>query len=172
MKIVVMKFGGTSVANVEKIKNVAKIVSKNYKKNKIVVVLSAMSGITNQLQSYIDEIDYPSSEESDLVMTSGEQVTVGLLSMILNKQGIKSKPLLGWQIPIVTDENHEKARILNIENKNIYHHFKSHDVIVLAGFQGINLSGQITSLGRGGSDTTAVAIASSLSAETVLRSPL
>ena len=172
MKIVVMKFGGTSVANVEKIKNVAKIVSKNYKKNKIVVVLSAMSGITNQLQSYIDEIDYPSSEESDLVMTSGEQVTVGLLSMILNKQGIKSKPLLGWQIPIVTDENHEKARILNIENKNIHHHFKSHDVIVLAGFQGINLSGQITSLGRGGSDTTAVAIASSLSAETGLRSPL
>ena len=165
MKIIVMKFGGTSVANIEKIKNVAKIVSINSKKNKIVVVLSAMSGVTNQLQSYIDEIDYSPSEETDLVMTSGEQVTVGLLSMILNKQGIKSKPLLGWQIPIVTDENHEKARILNIENKNIDYHFKSHDVIVLAGFQGISLSGHITSLGRGGSDTTAVAIASSLSAE-------
>ena len=160
-----MKFGGTSVANIEKIKNVAKIVSTNSKKNKIVVVLSAMSGVTNQLQSYIDEIDYSPSEETDLVMTSGEQVTVGLLSMILNKQGIKSKPLLGWQIPIVTDENHEKARILNIENKNILYFFKSHDVIVLAGFQGISLSGHITSLGRGGSDTTAVAIASSLSAE-------
>ena len=165
MKIIVMKFGGTSVANIEKIKNVEKIVSTNSKKNKIVVVLSAMSGVTNLLQSYIDEIDYSPSEETDLVMTSGEQVTVGLLSMILNKQGIKSKPLLGWQIPIVTDENHEKARILNIENKNILYHFKSHDVIVLAGFQGISLSGHITSLGRGGSDTTAVAIASSLSAE-------
>jgi aspartate kinase len=165
MKIVVMKFGGTSLANIEKIKNVAKIVINNSKNNKILVVLSAMSGVTNQLQSYIDEVDYVPSEETDLVMTSGEQVTVGLLSMILNKQGVKSKPLLGWQIPIVTDENHEKARILNIENKRIYHHFESYDVIVLTGFQGISLSGQITSLGRGGSDTTAVAIASSLSAE-------
>ena len=164
MKIVVMKFGGTSLANIEKIKNVAKIVINNSKNNKILVVLSAMSGVTNQLQSYIDEVDYFPSEETDLVMTSGEQVTVGLLSMILNKQGVKSKPLLGWQIPIVTDENHEKARILNIENKRIYHHFESYDVIVLTGFQGISLSGQITSLGRGGSDFSAAILAHVLNA--------
>ena len=171
MKIIVMKFGGTSVANVEKIKNVAKIVSKQAKENKIVVVLSAMAGVTNNLQSYIDEIDFPKSNsskfsnESDLVMTSGEQVTVGLLSMILINQNIKSIPLLGWQVPIITDSNYEKSKILNISNKNIKYYFKSYDVIVLAGFQGVNIEGKITALGRGGSDTTAVAIAASLKAE-------
>ena len=85
--------------------------------------------------------------------------------MILNNEGIKSLPLLGWQIPIITDESFGKCRILNIDNKSIYHHFKFCDVIVLAGFQGISLNGNITSLGRGGSDTTAVAIAASLQAE-------
>lgn len=170
MKIVVMKFGGSSVANVEKIKNVAKIVSKQSKNNKVVVVLSAMAGVTNQLQSYIDEANIANnnilgSKESDLVMTSGEQVTVGLLSMILNQQNIKSVPLLGWQIPIVTDLNYEKGKILNINNENIYHYFETYDVIVLAGFQGVNIEGKITSLGRGGSDTTAVAIAASLKVE-------
>ena len=164
MKIVVMKFGGTSVANLSKIRNVAKIVKENSQKNKIVVVLSAMSGVTNQLQSYVEEVSSEPSRETDLVITSGEQVTVGLLSMILNREGVKSLPLLGWQVPIVTDENHEKARILNINNETIYHHFKSNDVIVLTGFQGISVNGDITSLGRGGSDTTAVAIASSLKA--------
>ena len=164
MKIVVMKFGGTSVANLSKIRNVAKIVKENSQKNKIVVVLSAMSGVTNQLQSYVEEVSSEPSRETDLVITSGEQVTVGLLSMILNREGVKSLPLLGWQVPIVTDENHEKSRILNINNETIYHHFKSNDVIVLTGFQGISVNGEITSLGRGGSDTTAVAIASSLKA--------
>ena len=164
MKIVVMKFGGTSVANLSMIRNVAKIVKENSQKNKIVVVLSAMSGVTNQLQSYVEEVSSEPSRETDLVITSGEQVTVGLLSMILNREGVKSLPLLGWQVPIVTDENHEKSRILNINNETIYHHFKSNDVIVLTGFQGISVNGDITSLGRGGSDTTAVAIASSLKA--------
>jgi len=160
-----MKFGGTSVANLSKIRKVAKIVKENTKKNKIVVVLSAMSGVTNQLQSYVEEVSSEPSLESDLVITSGEQVTVGLLSMILKKEGIKCLPLLGWQVPIVTDEKHEKCSILNISNDTIYHHFKSNDVIVLAGFQGISVNGYITSLGRGGSDTTAVAIASSLKAQ-------
>ena len=170
MNIIVMKFGGTSVSNVEKIKNVAKTVSKKIQNNKIIVVLSAMAGVTNQLQSYIDEVnlskvnDYIASEESDFVMTSGEQVTVGLLSMILNQQNIKSIPLLGWQVPIITDSNFEKSKILNINNENIEHYFKTYDVIVLAGFQGIDIEGKITSLGRGGSDTTAVAIAASLKA--------
>jgi len=165
MKIVVMKFGGTSVANVERIKNVAKTVIKQHKKSKIVVVLSAMAGVTNNLQSYIDEIGFYPSKETDLIMTSGEQVTIGLLSMILNKKGIKSIPLLGWQVPIVTDDNFEKGSILNIDNKRIFNLFESFDVIVLAGFQGISTKGNITSLGRGGSDTSAVAIAASLKAE-------
>ena len=165
MKIIVMKFGGTSVANVSKLKNVAKIVKANYKKNKLIVVLSAMAGETNKLQSYIDEIGYSPSKETDLVITSGEQVTVGLLSMILNKMNIKAMPLLGWQVPILTDDHHEKAKILNINNNIINNFLKKNDVLVLAGFQGISTKGNITSFGRGGSDTTAVAIASSLKAE-------
>ncbi|HJL58670.1 MAG TPA: aspartate kinase [Alphaproteobacteria bacterium] len=165
MKIVVMKFGGTSVANINRIKNVASIINKNYKKYKLVIVLSAMAGVTNDLQKLIDQIDYKSSKESDLVLTSGEQVTVGLLSMILNKMKIKSIPLLGWQVPIITDSSHEKAKILNINKDNILKYLDENDVVVLAGFQGINTEGKITSIGRGGSDTTAVAIASSLNAE-------
>ena len=171
MKIVVMKFGGTSVADVKKIQNVAKTISKQINSHKVVVVLSAMAGVTNQLQSFIDEVNsikndtILASRESDLVMTSGEQVTVGLLSMILNQQDIKSIPLLGWQIPIITDDSYEKAKILNIDNKSINNYFKKYDVIVIAGFQGINLQGAITSLGRGGSDTTAVAIAAALNAD-------
>ena len=165
MKIVVMKFGGTSVANLDKLKNVSKIVKKNYQKNKLVIVLSAMSGVTNNLQKLIDEIKVYSSRENDLIITSGEQVTVGILSMLLNKMKIKTIPLLGWQIPIITDSCYEKAKILNINNKEIKKYLKKYDVIVLAGFQGIDKEGAITSLGRGGSDTTAVAIASSLKAE-------
>tara|TARA_B110000116_G_C16736136_1_gene536151 strand:+ start:148 stop:1347 length:1200 start_codon:yes stop_codon:yes gene_type:complete len=160
-----MKFGGTSVANLEKIKNISKTVINECKDHKIVVVLSAMSGETNKLQSLIDEIKYPSSIETDLVLTSGEQVTIGLLSMILNKEGVKSIPLLGWQIPIITDVNFEKGKILNIDHNNIYNYFRIYDVIVLAGFQGVNIKGSITALGRGGSDTTAVAIAASIKAE-------
>ena len=165
MKIVVMKFGGTSVADISKIKNVASIINKNYKKYKLIIVLSAMEGVTNDLQKLIDQIDYPSSKENDLVLTSGEQVTVGLLSMILNKMKIKSIPLLGWQVPIITDSSYEKAKILNINKDNILKYLVEYDVVVLAGFQGINTEGKITSIGRGGSDTTAVAIASSLNAE-------
>ena len=165
MNIIVMKFGGTSVGNISKIKNVAKIVAKEIKKNKIIVVLSAMGGVTNKLQKYIEEIGSNFASENDLILTSGEQVSVGLLSAILKKKGIRSLPLLGWQIPIVTDNNFEKAKILNINKKNIKSYFKKNDVIVLAGFQGVNLEGNITSLGRGGSDTTAVAIAAAMDAK-------
>ena len=160
-----MKFGGTSVANLDRIKNVANIVENHSKNNKIIVVLSAMAGVTNNLQDQLVSLDSNGSPENDLVLTSGEQVSIGLLSSILKKKGIKSIPLLGWQIPIITDEHHEKAKILNIDTKNINYFFKKFDVIVLAGFQGINTKGQITSLGRGGSDTTAVAIASAVKAE-------
>ena len=165
MNIIVMKFGGTSVADTEKLKNIVNIVSKEVKKYKVVVVLSAMAGETNKLQGYLDQFGSQNSIESDLVLTSGEQVTIGLLSAALKNEGIKSIPLLGWQIPIITDDNHEKANILQIDSKRINRYFENKDVIVLAGFQGINLDGNITSLGRGGSDTTAVAIASSIDAE-------
>ena len=165
MNTIVMKFGGTSVAGTEKIRNIADIVIKEVKNNKIIVVLSAMAGETNKLQSYLDDFASQYSLESDLVLTSGEQVTIGLLSAELKNKGIKSIPLLGWQIPIITDDSHEKAKILHIDNKRIEKFFEKNDVIVLAGFQGISLDGEITSLGRGGSDTTAVAIASSVDAK-------
>ena len=165
MNTIVMKFGGTSVAGTEKIRNIADIVIKEVKNNKIIVVLSAMAGETNKLQSFLDDFASQYSLESDLVLTSGEQVTIGLLSAQLKNKGIKSIPLLGWQIPIITDDSHEKAKILHIDNKRIEKFFEKNDVIVLAGFQGISLDGEITSLGRGGSDTTAVAIASSVGAE-------
>ncbi len=165
MNTIVMKFGGTSVAGIDKIKNISIIVKKAVKKNKIVVVLSAMAGETNKLQSLLDEFGNQNSIESDLVLTSGEQVSIGLLSAELKNIGVKSIPLLGWQVPIITDENHEKAKILSIDKKRIQKYFENNDVIVLAGFQGISLNGNITSLGRGGSDTTAVAIASAIGAE-------
>ena len=165
MKIVVMKFGGTSVSDIKKINHVANIIEKNINQNKLVIVLSAMAGATNHLQKLIDEVDYPGSPENDLVITSGEQITIGLLSMLLNKKNIKSIPLLGWQVPIITDNSHEKAKILNIDKNNIINHLKDNDVVVVAGFQGISETGKITSLGRGGSDTTAVAIAASIDAQ-------
>ena len=165
MNTIVMKFGGTSVAGTKKLRNIANIVLKEAQNNKIIVVLSAMAGETNKLQSYLDDFASQYSLESDLVLTSGEQVTIGLLSAELKNRGVKSIPLLGWQIPIITDNSHEKAKILNIDNKRIQKFFEKNDVIVLAGFQGISLDGEITSLGRGGSDTTAVAIASSVDAK-------
>ena len=165
MKTIVMKFGGTSVAGIQKLKNIVNIVSAEVKNHKVIVVLSAMAGETNKLQSYLDELGEQNSIESDLVLTSGEQVTIGLLSSLLKAQDIKSIPLLGWQIPIITDNNYEKAKILKIDKKRIESYFENYDVIVLAGFQGINIEGNITSLGRGGSDTTAVAIASAIKAE-------
>ena len=165
MSLIVMKFGGTSVADVNKINNVANIVEKELKKNKLIVVLSAMAGVTNQMQSYINEINSDQKIENDLILTSGENVTIGILSAILKKRDIKSIALLGWQIPIITDDSHEKAKILKIDKARIEDFLKNNDVIVLAGFQGINVNGHITSLGRGGSDTTAVAIASAVRAE-------
>ena len=165
MKLVVMKFGGTSVGSINKINNVANIVEKQLNDKKLIVVLSAMSGVTNQMQEYIDKIESKEIIENDLILTSGEAVSVGLLSAILKKRNIKSIPLLGWQIPIITDSNHQKAKILNIDKVRIDKYLKDFDVIVLAGFQGIDIDGNITSLGRGGSDTTAVAVAAAVNAD-------
>ena len=109
MKILVMKFGGTSVANLDRIRNVASIVEREHKNYKLVIVLSAMAGATDDLQKLIDKIEYDNSPETDLILTSGEQISVALLSMILNKMHIKSYPMLGWQVPIITDNSYGKA---------------------------------------------------------------
>ena len=160
-----MKFGGTSVGSIDKINNVANIVEKELKDKKLIVVLSAMSGVTNKMQEYIDEIESNEIIENDLILTSGEAVSVGLLSAILKKRNIKSIPLLGWQIPIITDSNHQKAKILNIDKVRIDKYLNDYDVLVIAGFQGVDIDGKITSLGRGGSDTTAVAVAAAVDAD-------
>ena len=160
-----MKFGGTSVGSIDKINNVANIVEKQVNDKKLIVVLSAMSGVTNKMQEYIDEIESNEIIENDLILTSGEAVSVGLLSAILKKRNIKSIPLLGWQIPIITDSNHQKAKILNIDKFRIDQYLNDYDVLVVAGFQGIDIDGKITSLGRGGSDTTAVAVAAAVDAD-------
>ena len=160
-----MKFGGTSVGSIDKINNVANIVEKQLNNKKLIVVLSAMSGVTNKMQEYIDEIESNEIIENDLILTSGEAVSVGLLSAILKKRNIKSIPLLGWQIPIITDSNHQKAKILNIDKVRIHKYLNDYDVLVVAGFQGIDIDGKITSLGRGGSDTTAVAVAAAVDAD-------
>ena len=165
MKLVVMKFGGTSVGSIDKINNVANIVEKQLIDKKLIVVLSAMSGVTNKMQEYIDEIESNEIIENDLILTSGEAVSVGLLSAILKKRNIKSIPLLGWQIPIITDSNHQKAKILNIDKVRIDKYLNDYDVLVVAGFQGVDIDGKITSLGRGGSDTTAVAVAAAVDAD-------
>ena len=165
MKLIVMKFGGTSVGSIDKINNVANIVEKQVNDKKLIVVLSAMSGVTNKMQEYIDEIESNEIIENDLILTSGEAVSVGLLSAILKKRNIKSIPLLGWQIPIITDSNHQKAKILNIDKVRIDKYLKDYDVLVVAGFQGVDIDGKITSLGRGGSDTTAVAVAAAVDAD-------
>ena len=160
-----MKFGGTSVGSIDKINNVANIIEKQLIDKKLIVVLSAMSGVTNKMQEYIDEIESNEIIENDLILTSGEAVSVGLLSAILKKRNIKSIPLLGWQIPIITDSNHQKAKILNIDKVRIDKYLNDYDVLVVAGFQGIDIDGKITSLGRGGSDTTAVAVAAAVDAD-------
>ena len=165
MKLIVMKFGGTSVGSIDKINNVANIIEKQLIDKKLIVVLSAMSGVTNKMQEYIDEIESNEIIENDLILTSGEAVPVGLLSAILKKRNIKSIPLLGWQIPIITDSNHQKAKILNIDKDRIYKYLNDYDVLVVAGFQGVDVNGKITSLGRGGSDTTAVAVAAAVDAD-------
>jgi len=165
MKLIVMKFGGTSVGSIDKINNVANIVENQLNDKKLIVVLSAMSGVTNKMQEYIDEIESNEIIENDLILTSGEAVSVGLLSAILKKRNIKSIPLLGWQIPIITDSNHQKAKILNIDKVRIDKYLNDYDVLVVAGFQGIDIDGNITSLGRGGSDTTAVAVAAAVDAD-------
>lgn len=171
MSLIVQKFGGTSVGNISKIKNVAKkIIAEIEKNNKIIVVVSAMSGVTNQLAGYCNEVsslkDNDELAEYDSIVSSGEQVTSGLLALELKNLGYKARSFSGWQIEMKTDDLHSKARIFSINKDILLQELQDKDVVVVAGFQGINeKNNRISTLGRGGSDTTAVAIAAAVDAE-------
>ena len=169
MLINVLKFGGTSVANLKRIENVVKIVEKRIKDNssKIILVVSAMSGVTNELIKEFKKIRNEISDpEYDVIVSTGEQSSSALISSLLNKKKIESRSLLGWQIPILTDGNHSKARIIKINSNVLKDHLEKYSVLVIAGFQGISKENRITTLGRGGSDTTAVAISYALGLKT------
>ncbi len=167
MKIIVQKFGGTSVAGLERMKQVKAKVEKKLKKGyKVVVVLSAMAGETDRLIKLAMEFSKkPDPSEMDVLLTTGEQVSVALFSMLLKDAGIKARSLLGFQIPIHTDKAYGKARILDIDTEKLIELLKTNDVLVVAGFQGCDFQQNLTTLGRGGSDTSAVALAAALNAE-------
>ncbi len=167
MALVVQKYGGTSVANIAKIENVArKVIRAKDEGNQVVVVLSAMAGETDRLIGLANQAaDDPNGREYDALISTGEQVTVTLLAMMLNRLGCKAKSYLGFQIRILTDQAYTKARILNIDNKAIRNDLKEGYVVVVAGFQGVDSENNITTLGRGGSDTSAVALAAALRAD-------
>src|SRR3989338_1219967 len=166
--LIVQKFGGTSVGDIPRIKNVAhKVRAELDKKNKVIVVVSAMSGVTNQLVNYCNQVSSLTSDEAlieyDSVVATGEQVTCGLLALELQSMGYKARSFLGWQIPLKTDDVASKARIEEIDGEKLLQILEEFDVVVIAGFQGIHeKSNRITTLGRGGSDTSAVAIAAAV----------
>jgi aspartate kinase len=162
-----MKFGGTSVGDIDRIKNVARRVKAEAEAgNEVAVVVSAMSGQTNQLVDFCTQISpMHDAREYDAVVATGEQVTVGLLSLALQELGVNARSWLGWQLPIRTDGAHAKARISSIETDTILERMSQGQVAVVAGFQGLGPDNRITTLGRGGSDTSAVALAAALQAD-------
>ena len=166
MALIVQKFGGTSVGSVERIRNVARRVAKwKAAGHDLVVVPSAMAGETNRLIALAKEIQaQPDPRELDVVATTGEQVTIGLLAMALMELGVKARSYTGWQVKVTTDSAFTRARIVSIDEENIRRDLESGCVVVVAGFQGIDAAGNITTLGRGGSDTSAVALAAALKA--------
>ena len=167
MALIVQKYGGTSVANPERIRNLARRVAR-YKAigHKVVVVVSAMSGETNRLISLAKEImPEPDPRELDVMVSTGEQVTIGMTALALMELGIKAKSYTGAQVKILTDDAYTKARILSIDETNIKKDLDNGYVVVVAGFQGVDANGNITTLGRGGSDTTGVALAAALKAD-------
>jgi aspartate kinase len=167
MSMLVQKFGGTSVANPKRIKAVAEKIAKfSSQGHKIVVVVSAMSGETNKLINLAEEMmSSPEPREMDTILSTGEQVTSGLTALALINLGIKAKSYTGHQVKILTNKSHTKARIENIDSEIIKKDLNEGFVVVVAGFQGSDIEGNITTLGRGGSDTTAVALAASLKAD-------
>ena len=171
MSRLVMKFGGTSVADLERIRRVARLVQAEVQAGKqVAVVVSAMAGRTNELVAWTDGCGRAASglpesdDEYDAVVASGEQVTCGLLAMTLRNIGVPARSWLGWQVPILTDEAHGKARIDDIPPEKLSAALDAGEVAVIAGFQGVTRGGRLTTLGRGGSDTSAVAIAAALDA--------
>lgn len=178
MSRIVMKFGGTSVADLDRIRKVAALVAKEAEAgHEVAVVVSAMSGETNRLVGYVDALGADVApgrnaatggaieDEYDVIVSSGEQVTSGLLAIALRRRGIRARSWLGWQIPLKTDKAHSKARIADIGTDTMDASLESGRVAVVAGFQGINDDGRISTLGRGGSDTSAVALAVALKAD-------
>ncbi len=167
MGLVVQKFGGTSVANIEKIKNVAnKAIREKNSGHDVLVVLSAMAGETNRLIDLAHSAaDSPDEREYDSLISTGEQVTITLLSIVLNSMGYRSRSFLGFQIRILTDNAYKKARISLIDTDAIQKELRKGTIVVVAGFQGVDEDNNITTLGRGGSDTSAVALAAALNAE-------
>ena len=167
MFLAVEKYGGTSVGSVERINAVADRVSASHQKGeRLVVVVSAMAGETNRLLGLAEEIDSDAqAREMDVLVSTGEQVTIALLSMALNKRGIEARSYTGGQVQILTDNVHGKARILDIDAARVREDLENNRVVVVAGFQGVDEDGNITTLGRGGSDTTAVAMAAALEAD-------
>ena len=167
MSLIVQKFGGTSVGDIERIERVAdKVAGFRGNGDDVVVVVSAMSGETNRLIELAHEVqERPVPREMDVLISTGEQVTTALLSMALNKRGVQAKSYNGSQVRILTDDAHTKARIREIDAERLHKDLKQGYVIVVAGFQGVDENGNITTLGRGGSDTTAVALAAALQAD-------
>ena len=167
MALIVQKFGGTSVADIEKIKNVAeKVIQVKKAGHQVVVVLSAMAGETDRLINLAHNAsDLPDEREYDSLISTGEQVTVTLLAIVLNAMGYKARSFLGFQIKILTDQAYKKARISLIDTGAIKKELKKSTIIVVAGFQGVDKDNNITTLGRGGSDTSAVALAAALKAD-------
>ncbi|APH56403.1 Aspartokinase [Granulibacter bethesdensis] len=167
MARIVMKFGGTSVGDLDRIRNVARLVKREVDAgNEVSVVVSAMSGVTNQLVGYCQSLSpLHDAREYDTVVATGEQVTTGLLSIALQEAGVDARSWLGWQLPIRTDNAHGKARIESIEGGELIRRMQAGQVPVVAGFQGIGPDHRITTLGRGGSDTSAVAVAAAVRAD-------
>jgi aspartate kinase len=167
MALVVQKYGGTSVANLEKIRNVAaKVIRAKKAGNNVVVVVSAMAGETDKLVSLANSAsDTPNPREYDVLVSTGEQVTVSLLAMVLESMGFKARSMLGYQVRILTDQAFRNARIAKIETKLIQEELKKGTIVIVAGFQGVDEKNNITTLGRGGSDTSAVALAAALNAD-------
>ena len=167
MALIVQKYGGTSVGSPERIKNVANRIAKfKAAGHDVVVVVSAMSGETNRLVALAEAMqEYPDPREMDVILATGEQVTIGLLAMALKNIGLDAKSYTGWQVAVTTDSSHTKARIEDIDADHIHADIKEGKVIIVAGFQGIDGNGDITTLGRGGSDTSAVAMAAALKAD-------
>lgn len=167
MGIIVQKFGGTSVGSVERILHVAqRVIQEKNAGHDVVVVVSAMGKSTDQLVDLANQISSkPSKREMDMLLTTGEQVTISLLSMALAEKGYEATSFTGWQAGVETEASHGNARILNIQTENVKTELSKGKIVVVAGFQGVSEDGQITTLGRGGSDTTAVALAAALKAE-------